>query len=104
MQRLIKLPVNVDNMCSIKYIDSTHLLITGEYSYDWPSIDKRDIGVLKYDTLFHLIRSKAFGKKDTEDFPGMKKILRSQMSIMFLLVVRTTWLDLNFQHRIHGTC
>ena len=73
VQRVIKMPDNVDNMCSIKYIDSTHLLITGEYSYDWPSIDKRDIGVLKYDTLFNLIRTKAFGKKDTEDFPGISK-------------------------------
>jgi len=72
VQKIVGMP-DVDNMSSIEYTDSTHLLVTGEYEHTWPSIDKRDVGILYYDTLFNLIYSKAFGKKDTEDFPAIQK-------------------------------
>ena len=72
VQKITGMP-NVDNMSSIEYTDSTHLLVTGEYAHPWPSTDKRDIGVLYYDTIFNLKHFEAFGKKDTEDFPAMQK-------------------------------
>jgi len=64
---------DISNMSNISYSDQKHLIATGERIYDWPSTEKRDIGVLRYDTLFNLLQSKAFGKKDTEDCPGFTK-------------------------------
>lgn len=66
---------NVMNLSCLKYSDNSHLIVTGEYSYNWPVNNRRDIGVLKYDTLLNLINSNAFGKSDTEDFPGLQNNL-----------------------------
>ena len=76
---------DVDNMSSISYCDDKHIIATGERTYAWPSTEVRDIGVLKYDTLLNLIRSKAYGAKDTEDCPGwMKNIAAISLNSIFI--------------------
>jgi len=72
IRQVIVMP-NIFNFSTIKYTDAKHLLVPGEYNYRYPSTDKRDIGVLCYDTLFNVMHSKEFGKRDTEDFPGLLK-------------------------------
>ena len=74
IRQIVLMPV-IMNLNSIKYTDNRHLVVTGEYNYTYPYTDKRDIGVLSYDTMFNVIHSETFGKKDTEDFPGLIKNL-----------------------------
>jgi len=78
ISRINSLQEDFENMSNVKYMDDRHLVVTGERRYSYPLNDPRDIGVLKYDTMFNLVHSVAYGKIDTEDGPSFIKNIAVQ--------------------------
>jgi len=84
VRKTVSMP-DIANFSNLSYMDSAHILATGEYHYTWPSTDLRDMGVLAYDTSFRINHSIKIGKKDTEDFPALtKNIAFSSVRSIFL--------------------